>query len=178
LRAISFGTKQENSDLTTSEANDILNAGLALMAVQHPRNPGWRPTGALGTSDGRNAVNNARSVGFPPGVNVWVDLEGVDAKSSIPDVIAYCNNWTDHVQTAGYRPGIYVGSNALMISSQQFFHLPFLHYWRAGGIIPAVETQGYQMIQKIAGEKIFGVNIDRDTTQTDKLGGHVLWLIR
>src|ERR1700737_5651179 len=64
---------------------------------------------------------------------------------------------------------VYVGSNALMISSQQLFKLPFLHYWRAGGFILPVETIGYQMIQQIAGEKIFGVGIDRDTTQTDRL---------
>lgn len=182
LRYLSLNPQQGKFDLTTDEANRILDAGLALMPVQHVRgtkeNPWWEPTGAEGASDGDNAVKNARSVGFPPGVNVWVDMEGVSAKSSIPNVIAYCNNWVDRVQKAGYRPGVYVGGNALMISSQQLFHLPFLHYWRAGGIIPAVATQGYQMIQTIAGEKIFGVDIDRDTTQTDHLGGHVQWLIR
>jgi hypothetical protein len=72
---------------------------------------------------------------------------------------------------------VYVGSNALMISSQQLFKLPFLHYWRAGGFILPVETIGYRMIQQIAGEKIFGVGIDRNTTQTDRLGGRVQWLI-
>jgi Domain of unknown function (DUF1906) len=178
LRYLAFGPNQGKGDLTRSEANDILDAGLALMPVQHPRNPGWLPTGALGTSDGFNAVKNAESVGFPIGMNVWVDLEGVAATSSIADVIAYCSNWANQVQTAGYRPGIYVGSNSLLISSARLFELPFLHYWKAGGSIPPVATQGFQMIQTIANEHLFGIPIDRDKTQTDQLGGQVQWLIR
>ena len=178
LRYLAFGGRQQNPDLTTQEANDILDAGLALMPVQHPRNPGWRPTGALGSSDGRNAVSNAHSVGFPPRVNVWMDLEGVDATSSIADVIAYCNNWTAQVATAGFGPGLYVGSNALLINSAQLFNLPFLHYWRAGGHIPPVAVQGFQMIQNIANERRHGIGIDRDTTQADLQGGRLQWLIR
>jgi Domain of unknown function (DUF1906) len=178
LRYLSFGPHQGEGDLTTKEANQILDGGW-LMPVQHPRNPVWVATAALGASDdGDNAVKNARSVGFPPGVNVWVDLEGISNKSSVPDVIAYCNNWVDHVQGAGYAPGIYVGDNQLLISSVQLRKLPFTHYWRAGGRIPNVQLFGYQMIQKIANERLFGVGIDRDTIRTDRFGSGVQWLIR
>jgi len=49
---------------------------------QHVDEPGWSPTGPLGTNHGKNAANNVGSVGFPPGVNVWLDLEGVNAGAS------------------------------------------------------------------------------------------------
>jgi hypothetical protein len=176
LRYLSFGGRQQSPDLTREEANHILDAGLALMVVQHVRNPGWRPTGALGTSDGRNAVSNANSVGFPTsGMNVWMDLEGVDPTSRIADVIEYCRNW--HGQVAGhFTPGIYVGFNA-RLNSQQLADLPFLHYWKAGGHIPPVAGWGYQMIQISANETRHGIHIDRDTTQTVHRFT-VQWLIR
>src|SRR5882672_8077696 len=75
LRYLSLGAGQQPGDLTTAEANHILDGGLALMPVQHVRNAGWRATAARGTSTGLNAANNAQIVGFPPGVNVWMDLE-------------------------------------------------------------------------------------------------------
>jgi glycoside hydrolase-like protein len=176
LRYLSFGGRQQSPDLTREEADHILDAGLALMPVQHVRNPGWRPTGALGNSDGRNAVSNANSVGFPIGMNVWMDLEGVDPTSRIADVFEYCRNWALQVATR-FRPGIYVGSGALL-NSEQLFDLLFLHYWKAGGHIPPVAHRGYQMIQNIANETRHGIHIDRNTTQTDHLGGQVQWLIR
>jgi glycoside hydrolase-like protein len=37
------------------------------------------------------------------------------------NVIAYSSNWANAVQAAGYRPGIYVGSKALLITSNQLF---------------------------------------------------------
>jgi hypothetical protein len=100
-----------------------------------------------------------------------------DPAHSIADVNAYCFNWITQVATAGFRPGIYVGSNALLITSEQLSDLPFLHYWRAGGQIPPV-ARGFQMIQNIANEIRHGIGIDRDTTQTDNQGGQVQWLIR
>jgi len=42
LRYLSLGAGQQPGDLTTAEANHILDGGLALMPVQHVRNAGWR----------------------------------------------------------------------------------------------------------------------------------------
>ena len=180
LRYLSLGAGQQAGDLTTAEANHILDGGLALMPVQHVRRAGWQATGDLGTSTGLHAANNAQSVGFPPGVNVWMDLEGVSAASSAADVIAYCNNWFEQVHAAGYVPGIYVGFDARLSSHQLFQNLKFQHYWKAGGNIPPIERRDYQMIQTIGNppERLHGIEIDRDTTQTDQLDGKALWLIR
>src|SRR4051812_37865850 len=51
-----------HTNLTNEEAIAILNAGLALMVVQHTRNEGWKPTAGLGTADGTYAVTYASQV--------------------------------------------------------------------------------------------------------------------
>src|SRR5271165_2293341 len=63
LRYLSRTATQGSNDLSAAEANNILAAGLGLMAVQHPRKDGWIPTQALGTSDGANAAGNAVAIG-------------------------------------------------------------------------------------------------------------------
>src|SRR5580658_3939602 len=56
-------------NLTADEASAILQAGLALMVVQHPPIAGWTPTPQLGQAWGENAARHAADVGLPPGVN-------------------------------------------------------------------------------------------------------------
>ena len=48
-------------DLTKAEVAAILEAGLALMAVQHVAAPGWTPSAALGAEYGANAAAHARA---------------------------------------------------------------------------------------------------------------------
>lgn len=116
------------SDLTADEAQAIVSAGLALMVMQHvPSEDGWVPDGALGNTYGTNAAAFARQAGIPPGVNVWLDLEGVVQGTAVPDVIAYCTSWYDRVSDAGYVPGIYVGWRP-GLSGPQLYDLPFQHY--------------------------------------------------
>src|SRR5207244_7123083 len=91
IRYISRAESEAPSDLTANEASAILNAGLALMAVQHVAKAGWLPSAALGTTNGRNAAKNANSVGFPAGVNLWLDLEGAATAATAQQVIEYCN---------------------------------------------------------------------------------------
>ena len=61
LRYLSLNEEQLG-DLTNLEANDILNAGLALMPVQHVPEPGWFPSDELGKLYGQNAASQV--VGF------------------------------------------------------------------------------------------------------------------
>ena len=65
---------QPTRDLSEAEANVILSAGLALMPVQHVAPQNWSPSQALGIRNGKNAAKHARQIGFPEGVNVWLDL--------------------------------------------------------------------------------------------------------
>jgi hypothetical protein len=162
-------------DLTNTEALNILNAGLSLMAVQHVANSPWTPDAALGTAYGSYAAGYASQVvGIPPGVNIWCDLEGVAPGTAANDVIAYCQAWYDAVNAAGYVPGIYVGYDTLL-TSQQLHALPFEHYWRAYNG-PQVAVRGFQLLQKTQ-KTVSGVTIDPNITQNDNMGDAVLWLL-
>jgi len=175
-------TTMASYDLTSAEAKTILNAGLALMAVQHVLNPGWHPTESLGEEYGANAASFAKQVGVPAGVNLWCDLESVATGTAASDVVAYCNAWAAQVSEAGYVPGLYVGYQPGLTGKQLYEDLKFDHYWGAynidGDEIPA--TRGLLLQQKVgSGGTIGGVSTesyDDDVTMNDKLGGSAFWL--
>ncbi|HZP20960.1 MAG TPA: glycoside hydrolase domain-containing protein [Bauldia sp.] len=179
IRYISRSAGLPKGDLSVAEAERILAAGLALMPVQHVARAGWSPNEALGSANGANAAANCRALGFPPGVCVWLDLEGVAPDALHADVIRYCNAWFREVTDAGYVPGIYVGGDAQLSGDELFFRLTTRHYWKSGSRVPEVAHRGYQMFQTIApGDRIAGVEIDRNVTRADRLGGRVSWLAR
>lgn len=165
-----------SGNLTNAEAVDILNAGLALMVVQHVALPGWVPNTSLGTAYGSHAATYAKGVvGLPAGVNVWCDLEGVAVGTAAADVIAYCQAWYYAVHAAGYIPGVYVGYDTILTPQQLYSDLSFQHYWRAYNG-PQVAHRGFQLLQHVQ-KSVDGILIDPNTTQTDDLGNAVQWLI-
>ncbi len=176
VRYLSLGNGQQNGDLSNSEAQAILNAGLALSAVQHVMMPGWSPSAQLGTEYGANAASNAASIGLPQGMNLWCDLEGIAAGTSAQSVIDYSNAWYNAVQSAGYVPGIYVGANCVLDGNQLYYNLNFQHYWKSESTVPNIPNRGFQMIQEYVAQPVFGIGIDADFTQNDQQGGSVLWL--
>jgi hypothetical protein len=168
-------TEQEG-DLTTTEAKAILSSGLALMVVQHVAASPWNPNAALGNQYGANAVACAREVGLPPRMNIWLDLEGCAPGTPAQNVIDYCNAWFALVVAAGYVPGLYVGSDAILNSDELYWELNCRNYWRSGSSsTPDIAVRGYQMFQYIPGG---ASDIDEDVTRTDNLGGTALWLTR
>lgn len=176
LRYLSLGAGQAPGDLSYQEALGILQGGLALMPVQHVSEPGWTPSAALGTSYGTNAANNALSIGFPPQVNVWLDLEGINSACPTQAVVAYCTSWSHAVAAAGFVPGLYVGANAIL-DSQQLYDLPFQHYWQSESEVPSVAVRSYQMVQSFVSAPVNGIGIDRDVTYIDDKNGVPQWLM-
>jgi len=174
---VSRGEQELANDLHEAEARIRRTAGLALMPVQHVARAGWSPTKSLGTTYGRNAAAHVRKVGFPPGINVWLDLEGVKSSSSHATVIDYCNAWIEEVESAGFVPGVYVGARAILTGEEIFWRLRARHFWKSGSRVPEVPHRGYQLIQKIIrNDKIDGVEIDRNLTVNDNFGQSALWL--
>jgi hypothetical protein len=177
IRYIPRTAKLIKNNLTHAEALRILNAGLALMAVQHVALPQWVPSEALGTAYGAYAASYAKEVvGLPPGINIWLDLEEVDKDAPAADVIAYCQAWYAAVHAAGYVPGVYVGYGCGLTSQQLYNNLSFSHYWRAYNG-PEVATRGFQILQKTQ-KLVNGSMIDPNVTQADHLGGAALWLAK
>jgi len=177
LRYLAFMDYDRPGDMDGAEAARILEAGLALMPIYPYAGDNWRPTG-WGTTYGQRAVDSARRIGFPAGVNIWVDVEAVNGATPASDVITFVNEWSSVVASAGFVPGIYVGANSGLDGNQLYNSLTLEHYWKSGSLVPAIPTRGYQMIQTIPGtpRSIGGVSIDTNVTQTDGLGGNALWL--
>lgn len=175
LRYLSLGGQESPQDLSSQEATDILDSGLALMPVQHVRKAGWLPNGALGQQYGEDAAANTESVGFPAGTNVWCDLEGAGSAAGAQDVIDYCTAWFAAVDAAGFVPGLYVGS-AAVLTGPQLYSLPFQHYWKSQSRVPDVPTRGYALVQLFPSLTANGIGIDVDFAQNDNEGGQVHWL--
>lgn len=174
-------TQMASYDLTADEAELLLSKGFGLMTVQHVKAGEWMPTGDLGTQYGANAAAFTRQIGFPPGVNVWLDLESVSTSAAAADVIAYCNNWHAQVADAGYVPGVYIGWQPGLTGSQLYSALKFQHYWAAYNVdgVSRPSPRGYQLVQSAGKGTVGSLDTDVydvDTTQTDAKGGSVLWL--
>jgi hypothetical protein len=177
VRYLSLASSQQYGDLNETEAAAILQAGLALMAVQHVMYEGWVPTQALGQQSGQNAANNAQSIGLPAGVAVWLDLEGINGSTSAIDVVNYCNAWFGAVSTAGYVPGIYVGANCILNGDQLYYDLTVAQYWKSGSNVPTVTTRGFCMVQTISDSyNLAGVSYDQNVVQADNMGNTPNWL--
>lgn len=161
-------------NLSTQEATDILNSGLALMPVQHVRAPGWSPNQPLGQQDGQEAASMAQTIGFPGGVNIWCDLEEVNISANAHDVIAYCQAWYGAVRATDYLPGLYVGART-QLSGQQLFDLPFQHYWRSSSSVPDLPSRGYQLIQFSPTMQLNGISVDLDVALPDNRGDSARW---
>jgi hypothetical protein len=180
VRYLSRATPQAANDLSWAEAQAILSGGLGLMAVQHVMRAGWVPDAARGAQYGTAAVSNAQAVGLPPGMTVWLDLEGVRGGVDSADVIAYCNAWFALLAAAGYVPGIYVGANCGLDGDALYWRLQTRHYWRSGSDVPDLPQRGYQLVQRAnpLPDVVNGIAIDRDVTRVDAFGGAVSWLAR
>jgi hypothetical protein len=174
-------TQMASHDLTADEGAMLLAKGFALMPVQHVQSGEWPATGDLGTEYGANAAKFSQQIGFPPGVNVWLDLESVSTESAASDVIAYCNNWHAQVAAAGYVPGVYIGWQPGLSGSDLYNKLKFQHYWAAYNVdgVSNPKPRGFQLVQSSGSGNVGSLSTDVydvDTTRVDGKGGQVLWL--
>ncbi|MDX8501924.1 murein L,D-transpeptidase catalytic domain family protein [Mesorhizobium sp. VK4C] len=179
IRYLSRKPKPPADDLTAVEVDLILDAGLALMAVQHVAKAGWSPSEELGGTNGRNAAAHALAVGLPPETSVWLDLEGVDDDTASEDAIAYCNAWFREVESVGYTSGIYVGSNCGLDSESLYWRLKTKRYWKSGSDVPDIPYRGYCLVQTIKkNDTEGGVGICRDVTLADAFGNTPILALR
>lgn len=183
VRYLSRTTPQNFGDLGSTEAETILGAGLALMAVQHCPLAGWAPTAVLGGSYGQTAALNATTIGLPIGVSLWLDLEGVAGYATAANTIAYVNAWAGEVADAGFLPGLYVGANQPLTGDELYWRLKVSRYWRSASKVPDIPYRGYCMAQALMPSPVSegangDISIDRDVIMADAFGGVPFWLAR
>jgi hypothetical protein len=181
VRYVGRGDGSKNFiDISETEAQAIVDAGLGLCLVQHPLAEGWSPNAAKGQQFGANAAALAGAAGLPFGMTLWLDLEGVASSAQAQDVIDYCNEWYDEVSSVGYAPGVYIGAAPGLTADQLYWDLKMTSYWRGGsspasGVPADIPNRGYQMIQRITGNG--SSEFDSDVVTTDNFGGAVMMCV-
>lgn len=164
-------------DLFAAEVQTLLDAGLAVMPVQHVEAGEWTPTLAKGSQYGTVAANMALAAGIVAGTTVWLDLESVAKGTPARDIIDYCTEWFHCVRAAGFQPGLYVGWQCGLTADQLYYKLPFTRYWAAYNLnsyeLPS--KRGVCMNQYVAARSIRPVgetlDFDMNIIKTDALGG-------
>jgi hypothetical protein len=78
-------------------------------------------------------VGQLKALGFPPGIHVFLDMEGMAAFKTDPAVlISKVNAWADGIRAAGYKPALYVG-NPQPLTASELYALRVELYWRGQG---------------------------------------------
>jgi hypothetical protein len=161
-------------DISAAELKGILDAGLALLLVQHVRYQGWNPGKCSGDGDATAAIQAAEAAGYLQGGHIYLDLEGIAGTAA--DTTAYAQDWSAAIVAAGYCAGCYVGY-AVPLNAVQLYDLSNFHtYWSAPGPWK-VATRGFAMTQGEPEVSVGDVNFDPDTVQADSLGDTPFWMV-
>jgi hypothetical protein len=139
--------------LTLTEATNIIQGGLGVMAVQgHPLGSGpqesWLPDPVSAVTRGNAAVARAQASGLDAGVSVFLDIENIVPGTLAAVVMEYCSSWAGIVRNGGYSPGLYVGAGA-QLNATQLDALNFDVYWAAPSQAPPLPTHGYAITQSL-----------------------------
>ncbi len=150
----------------------LLAAGLAFM-----------PVTLAARYDGPAAVAQCQALGLPPGVTVWLDLEGQSAFKTEPtELIARINAWADAIRAAGFMAGLYVGVPQ-PLTSAELWSLHVERYWHGQGSVRdrhdalAEPACGWCMTQMFPQHVRDGVLVDDDMIGQDYRGRVPSWAI-
>ena len=108
----------------------------------------WTPAfvDQRGAVRAQSAIRAAKSVGYPKGADIFVDIEST-GQATARHMIAWINSWSLAVARAGYKPGVYFGVPQ-PVSARAAGLLLAESYWKsysAWSITPAVHgTCAYQ----------------------------------
>jgi hypothetical protein len=183
VRYVGRGKGKSNYvDISRAEAQAIVDAGLGLMIAQHPLASGWVPTEQMGQDFGNYAALAAGQAGLLPGMNIWLDLEGVKDSVSSDDIISYCNAWFGEVESLGFETGIYIGAAPGLTADQLYWDIKTKHYWKGGssakaGVPDNIPPRGYQLVQRINNPNTPS-EFDSNVTSTDAFGLAVRWITK
>jgi Domain of unknown function (DUF1906) len=176
IRYVSRTTPNNIGDISAGELATIMEAGMALMLVQHCPPAYWTPSAALGAQYGTVAAANAASVGYPQGATLWLDLENMRPGCGDAAIIAYVNAWCRGASAAGFVPGLYFSADCPLTAEQIYLDLIVTQYWRSlSADTPAVAVRGACVQQFLQSGQVAGIDIDRDVIMTDALGGLPSW---
>jgi len=150
------------------------------LPVQHVESAeSWVPTATKGAQYGLVAATEAKRIGFPSGVSVVCDLEGVTPGTNHQAVIDYLKAWYAPVKATGYYPALYVGWHSGLTAEELYYKIPFARYWSAYNLNADQQPakRGVCLKQHVAkpSDRPASVpfEIDTDTANADALGGRM-----
>jgi hypothetical protein len=111
-RYVSLTSPEASGDLSSAEATEITENGLAILVVQHCySDPSFSNYATQGTTDAGVAITNLNAIGAPSGIFVYVDIENFDTAAH---AAAYAKAWATKINGDGtYKAGYYGPSNVL-----------------------------------------------------------------
>lgn len=155
-------------NITVSEIACIIKNGFAFMLVTYANR-----------FDGADALNTSKSVGYPQGATLWLDVESVTV--AVENLIAAINGWCKPVRTY-FDPGIYLGCQQLMTWQEQT-QLACDRYWEATSLVidrkgnPARPATNWNMTQVGANLHLYGSVVDLDFIRQDSRGRLPMWAV-
>ncbi len=125
-------------------------------------------TGETGAQRAQEAIRMAKSVGYPRGAYIFVDVESTGTATA-QQMVTWINSWAQAVQSAGYGAGVYFGVPQ-PVTAAQTASLLTDRFWKSfsgTSITPA--PRGVCVVQT-------GTNsyMDTDMFQTDNLGEYCI----
>lgn len=153
-----------------AERDVILSSGLALMLVT-----------AAGAYDGMQSVRALRSLNWPAGATVWLDVEG--CTETPIELAGKVNLWSHSVDAASFDPGMYVGAKSLLTSAQ-LYALAVDRYWHACSRLTDVAgtaqepARGFCMRQlRPYNTQVAGVVVDVNVVEADYRDSVPMWVV-
>jgi hypothetical protein len=118
--------------VTQSDIDLALSAGLQVAFVMFSPAPGYQPSAALGASMATVACQKLRALNLPAGLTLFIDLESMGGLPA--DKIAHANAAAAVIVKMGFIAGGYIGAGVGLTSAELYALLVTL-YWKSGSIV-------------------------------------------
>jgi hypothetical protein len=109
--------------VTAASIANVLAAGLGFVPVTYA-------SAIDAPGAGATTVAQLHALGIPHGCCVFLDIEGAGTLADPAGLIMRVNAWCDVVASAGYVPGVYIGSPQ-PLTTEELTGLHAVRYWRA-----------------------------------------------
>lgn len=111
--------------MNCNRLNCVLEAGLGFMPVTF---------GGEYEDGAQDELAQLKALGIPPGVTVWLDLEGRKAwDTEASKLIGLIESWAAPIAAAGYVAGLYCGVPQPLTSRQLYKLSGITRYWKGQG---------------------------------------------
>ncbi len=140
-RYISLTVGEQSGDLTSAEAVQITENGLAILVVQHCYSaPSFTNYAAQGKTDAQTAISNLDNMVAPSGLFVYCDIEHF---LTFDDGAAYAQAWGTEINASGtYKAGYYGDQTILNLITGVTWHGLWENVANMGALTGANISQG------------------------------------